>query len=128
MIVSTLTKICKIGGGTMKEAEFDKLIKEAGIIAIERMTAEDLKHLDEPVFEISKEHERKMQEIFKMAGRIKKDKKKKVVKIKKLKISKEIEDKKVKLNELVEQNASYDEILKLSQELDKDIADYYKNS
>jgi len=48
----------------MTEKILDNLMKEAGPIAIEEMTKEDLENLDKPVFEFSKEHEEKMQQLF----------------------------------------------------------------
>lgn len=52
----------------MTENEFDELIKRAGKIAIEGMKREDLELLDKICdVQFSKEHERQMKKIFKMA-------------------------------------------------------------
>ena len=51
------------------EKLLDELIAEASGPVIQKLTEEDLKHLDDAYpYEISEEHERKMKEIFKMAG------------------------------------------------------------
>lgn len=51
------------------EKLLDELIEKASGPVIQKLTEEDLKHLDDAYpYEISEEHERKMQEIFKMAG------------------------------------------------------------
>lgn len=50
----------------MTEKEYDKLIKEAGMIAIEKMYQEDLKYSnDKPPFELSKKFEKQMKKLIK---------------------------------------------------------------
>lgn len=52
----------------MTENEFDELIKRAGKIVIEEMEREDLELLNKICdVQFSKEHERQMKKIFKMA-------------------------------------------------------------
>lgn len=56
------------------EELLDEMIEKAGKAAINEMTKEDLKHLEDAYpYEISKEHEKKMKQIFKEAGYVNED-------------------------------------------------------
>lgn len=59
----------------MTENQFNKIIKEAGMIAIEKMEKETLEELDKlPEVKFSKRHEKQMKKIFKMARKMSKNK------------------------------------------------------
>ena len=54
----------------MNDKEFDNLIKEAGIIAINKMTEDDLKRLKQkPPFKISQRFKKQMKNFFKNLGK-----------------------------------------------------------
>ena len=54
----------------MTDKEFDNLIKEAGIIAINKMTEEDLKKLKQKLpFKISHKFKKQMRNFFKNLGK-----------------------------------------------------------